>query len=216
MNKEIQNYISKRYNRWHDYAEFHTIQAGLKGESVDVLNTVLLSLLQKDQDYILGLLHSKKGQYCELDFFLLRMIKLNATSDLAPYRFKNKPIPTDANIDYQSLEIEDIKIKEPDTAAEFLENYHTVCSLVSRLDLSKAEKQVFVHVFLMGEPISQYKKSDCTSSELKELYKHWRSIKTAISIILFQERKIKKIPNINKNILRVKSIVNQYNLTKIY
>ena len=122
MNTEIEKYITKRYYRWQDYSEFHTVQAGLPGEAVDVLNEVLISLLQKDETKLLEMLHAKKGQYRELDFYVLRLIKLNATSKTSPYISKNRnKTPSDANVDYQKLEIEDVKSNEPDRAGEFLE-----------------------------------------------------------------------------------------------
>jgi len=209
-NAEINNYIKKRYPRWLDYAEYHTSQAGLKGESVDVLNEVLLSLLNKDEECILNMLHSKKGKYCELDFFILRMIKMNSTSVTAPYLAKNKPIPVDRNVDLMNLDLEDVKEQEIDKSQEFLDNYQTVCKIVDRLDLTKPEKQAFNSLFVMPESMSDY-----DNRTKKVFYTYYASIRTVVSVILFQEGKVNTHSKIKIN-KRVKSLVNQYNLTKMY
>ena len=213
MNIEIEKYIKKRYDRWLDYSSFHTEQAGLQDQAVDVLNEVLLSLLKKDEDSLLKLLHSRKEQYCELDFFVLRLIKMNATSNTAPYRFKNRNrLPIDINVDYSRLEIVDLKEPEIDKSHEILEKLKTLCKIVERFDMNKIEKEVFNHVFVMQEPISTYNKCDNIK---KQQYKSYLTIETALTAVLFQEGIIQVSPK--RTITnRVKSIVNQYNLTKVY
>ncbi len=211
MHTEIEKYIAKRYERWLDYAEFHTNQAGLKGEAGDVLNVVLLSLLQKDENSLLELLQKKKGQYCELDFFILRMIKFNAISDTAPYRAKNKPMPVDANVDPFKLDLIDEHSAEPDLPGEYLEKYQIVCGIVERFDLNKIEKEVFYHTFIMGEPISEIK----YIGTRRNLYHCHSIIKTAISTILFREG-INRKPIKEKISGRIKTLVDHYYLTKTY
>lgn len=93
----IHNYISQRYFRWLDYAQYHCSHAGIVDEAIDVLNEVLAMLIEKynsHRDYIIRLYESKKGQYRELDFFVLQMIKLNIQSPTSPYRHKYKPSNT--------------------------------------------------------------------------------------------------------------------------
>ena len=85
---EINNYISKRYDRWLDYAIYHCNRNGMADEAVDVLNEVLLSLLQKSDTMLRQLLSAKKKDYTDLDFFVLKMIKLNITSSTSPYQSK--------------------------------------------------------------------------------------------------------------------------------
>lgn len=212
MNLEIETYIKKRYERWNDYAIFHTTQAGLIGENIDVLNEVLFSLLKKNETKLLEMLHAKKGQYCELDFFVLNMVKMNILSDTAPYRAKNKPIPKDSNVDYSTLEIEDTLSDEPDLATEFLEKYNLVCEIVDRLDLTMEERDVFFQVFINNNSIS----SLCENNTLKKkLYDQYITIKTALSVILFQTGKTKKPPRKKIN-GRSKNLVENYFLTKIY
>lgn len=117
---EINEYITKRYDRWLDYAEYHCSHAGIPDEANDVLNEVLCSLLAKDQTFITRLLHSKKNGYTELDFFVLRMIKLNACSPTSPYQSRYKGIPTDENVDYSRIELADEDEEQFDRAGIFL------------------------------------------------------------------------------------------------
>ena len=48
----------------------------------------------------------------------LWLVKLNATSDTAPYRHKKKAFPTDDNVNYFSLEMEDATYQENDIPGE--------------------------------------------------------------------------------------------------
>lgn len=43
----VNNYITKRYERWLDYSLYHCGLAGISDEATDVLNEVICSLLQK-------------------------------------------------------------------------------------------------------------------------------------------------------------------------
>jgi hypothetical protein len=47
-----------------------------------------LSLLQKSDTMLRQLLSVKKKDYTDLDFFVLKMIKLNITSSTSPYQSK--------------------------------------------------------------------------------------------------------------------------------
>ena len=52
----VNNYITKRYERWLDYSLYHCGLAGISDEATDVLNEVICSLLQK-QSKLLDKLH---------------------------------------------------------------------------------------------------------------------------------------------------------------
>lgn len=216
MNIEIEKYINKRYDRWLDYSTYHTNNAGLTEQAVDVLNEVMISLLNKDENKLLELLHRKKGQYCELDFYVLNMVKMNAQSDTAPYRSKNhiNKMPIDINVDYSRIEIEDCRDEQTDKASEYLENFKDISRIIDRLDLSKLEKEVFTFAFTFGIPFSEIKIEGCT---LKKLYESYSVVKYVLSTILFQEKKIRECPKTKTKIKvkgRVKSLISQYNLTK--
>ena len=141
---EINNYISKRYDRWLDYAIYHCNRNGMADEAVDVLNEVLLSLLQKSDTMLRQLLSAKKKDYTDLDFFVLKMIKLNITSSTSPYQSKYKSLPSDENTDFDMLdEIEDRMTDQTDKSGELLDQIHCVRNIFDSLDLSKLARRVF-------------------------------------------------------------------------
>ena len=172
MNKDLEKYISTRYARWLDYSLYHCTHAGMADEATDVLNEVLCNLLQKPESKLLALYNAKKNGYTELDFFVLRMIKFNATSDTAPYRAKYKPIPTDENVDFSSLETAEILDDDRDKTAEILENVRQVREVYESLQLSEKAKQIFEFRFFQHENFK-----DWTGQEsLSELYDTYNKV----------------------------------------
>ena len=169
MNKEIEMYIEKRYERWFDYASYHCSCAGIDDEVQDVLHEVLCDLLNKPAEKLLELLHKKSGQYTELDFFVLRMIKLNAISPTSPYRHKYKPIPVDANVDYRILNIEDATDDERDQTTEILGKMNLVRKILDELVVSEHAKSVFRWRFFCGEKFSDWQGIE-TEKELFDCY----------------------------------------------
>ena len=167
--EEINKYIQKRYDRWLDYASYHCSCAGIADEAIDVLNEVLLDLLQKPECKVVGLLKKKSGQYTELDYFVLRMIKLNATSPTSPYRHKYKPIPVDSNISYSQLEIEDQEIDDHDAPGDIVEKTRIVRRIFDSLIISDYTKRVFIWRFFYGEKFSEWPGVE-TEKELFDVY----------------------------------------------
>lgn len=155
---DVKKYIEKRYDRWLDYSVYHCQRAGIDGEGVDVLNEVLCDLLQKPTEMLLELLNKKSGQYRELDYFVLRMIKLNATSPTSPYRHRYRSVAVDANVDYMRLEIEDMDVDEDeyDSASYILEKTRKVREILDALDLTPRARKIFEHRFLHGEPFTEW------------------------------------------------------------
>lgn len=118
---DVRSYINERYCGWLDYSTFHCNNSGLPGEGVDLLNEVLINLLEKPDDMLIGLLQrrrngntrkSKNAEYRDLDFFVLRMIRMNVISPTAPYRHKfhhSSRSAVDENADWETLEREDVE-----------------------------------------------------------------------------------------------------------
>ncbi|NLO71982.1 MAG: hypothetical protein GX102_13765 [Porphyromonadaceae bacterium] len=171
MTSEINNYISKRYERWLDYSEYHCTHAGIADEALDVLNEVLCSLLQKNEKFLLSLLHKKSGQYTELDYYVLRMIKLNATSLTSPYRQKYSAIPRDEN-GYCFENIPDVDYEEVDTPAEIMRMTNKVREAVEALNLSEKHRKIFDFKFFQAESFRDWKGTESIS----ELYKEYNRI----------------------------------------
>ena len=165
---EINNYIEKRYGRWLDYSTYHCTQAGIADESIDVLNEVIVALLQKEDCKLISLMNSKKCHYTELDFYVLRMIKLNIYSPTSPYQSKYRPMPS-ANIDIRRLNIEDIIESDEDTPARVLEQFEQVREAFESLNLSPKAKRIFEHKFFCDLPFSDWKGPE-TKKQLYETY----------------------------------------------
>lgn len=171
MMHEIENYIKRRYERWLDYAAYHCTHAGISQEAGDVLNEVLCSLLQKDEEKLTKLLHSKSGQYTELDFFVLRMIKINATSTTSPYYYKYaERIQKDDKADVSKMEITDTSTKEEDDRSlVVLEQMRKVRAVLEELQIDEFAKKVFEHRFFLGESFESFR-STRNKSKLYEIY----------------------------------------------
>lgn len=167
----IENYITKRYERWLDYAEYHCDVAGMPDEAIDVLNEVLCDLLQKDNARLERLLNAKKNGYTELDFFVLRMIKLNATSDTSPYRNKYKPcMPFGRDTDCSRLEIEDVREETVDKNAIILDRFHQVRDALESLDLVPSAKRVFEYRFFEDGNFNEWDEGPEMLKQLYEIY----------------------------------------------
>ena len=168
-NQIINKYISERYDRWLDYAIYHCSHANMEDEAIDVLNEVLAMLIEKcesNEAHILKLYDSKKGQYRELDFFVLQMIKLNIQSPTSPYRHKYKSIPVDANIDFQRLDLIDDEDSEQDRSGDIFNQVQKVRSIFENLQLSEIAKRVFSWKFFEGNSFSEWEGSE----DKKDLY----------------------------------------------
>lgn len=145
-------------------------------EACDVLNEVLCSLLQKDNSKLEQLLSIKKNGYTELDFFVLKMIKLNATSDTSPYRSKYKPMPVDDNVDYSRLEIEDVQEEVVDKNELLLQRFHQVREVLEDMDLTPFAKKVFEYRFFEDSNFSEWSGTE----SLKQLYETYNKVQELI------------------------------------
>ena len=170
--KEINKYIKNRYDRWLDYSNYHCGCAGISGESVDVLNEVLYSLLQKCDEVLDKLYNAKQGQYTELDFYVLRMIKLNATSPTSPYQSKYKSIQTDDNVDYSLLEIEDYCDEEVDRSGYILDRMHQIRDIIEELGFSDKAMAIFEFRFFQDGAFKEWDGDE----NIKELYDMYSKI----------------------------------------
>ena len=176
MDKEVEKYIGKRYDRWLDYASYHCSLNGLAGEEVDVLNEVLLSLLQKDESTVINLLNTRSGQYRELDFFVLSMIKLNATSDTAPYRAKYKSIPTDVNTDWTRIDIEDELTDQDDRSGYVYERMTDLRTIIDQMYFGPRAMAIFEFKFFQDGDFKQWPGTE----NIKELYAIYSEIRKTI------------------------------------
>ena len=178
-NALINQYIEKRYDRWHDYAVYHCGLNGMADEATDVLNEVVCSLLQKDSHKLDILLNTKKNGYCDLDFFVLKMIKLNASSDTSPYRSKYKRIPADDNVEYSRLEIIDEMNEQEDKPAITLNRMDAIRLIFDNIELEPWDRAVFEYKFFQDNSFSAFEKRD-----LRSLYRSYNYVTHVISRVL--------------------------------
>lgn len=175
----IHQYISQRYYRWLDYARYHCSHAKMIDEEIDVLNEVLAMLLDKyktNEAYIMRLYESKKGQYRELDFFVLQMIKLNIQSPTSPYRYKYKALPIDENADLSYMDILDDEYEEIDRPGIILKQMNRVREIFESLDLSEIARKVFSFKFFEGNSFSEWEGPEDT----KFLYDTYNGVQNLI------------------------------------
>lgn len=172
----VNNYITKRYEQWLDYSLYHCGLAGISDEATDVLNEVICSLLQKQSKLLDKLLDTKKNGYTELDFFVLKMIKLNASSPTSQYRSRYKPLPVDDNVDYSRLDIEDIPDDSVDRNAEILDRLHLVRDTFESLELGDLAAQVFEFHFFQDGNFSEWEGPET----LKQLYEIYNGVQELI------------------------------------
>lgn len=151
MKDAIREYIGERYDRWLDYSQYQCSLAGMKNEANDVLNEVICMLLEKSKDFLEKLLNHNNGKYNDIDFFVLKMIRLNVQSDTAPYRHKYKPIPTDDRVDWRRMNIADEDYEDNDSSEYILERMNEVRDIVERMNLSQKAKDIFMWRFFSGE-----------------------------------------------------------------
>lgn len=177
---EIEQYITMRYDRWLDYASYHCMLAGIPDEAIDLLNEIMLMLLAKPHQELERLYQAKKKQYRELDFFVLRMIKLNATSETAPYKSRYKHLPADANTDYTKLDIVDEPDNDIDQATLVLRYLRIVRFIFDRLELSQFDRAVFEFRFFQDGQFKDWPKNDT----LKNLYSSYSYTRAVIQRIV--------------------------------
>lgn len=152
--EEVNNYITKRYSKWLDYSSYQCTRAGIPNESLDVLNEALMSILQKPPELLSELLESKKNGHTALDYFILAIIKRNATSPTSEYQNRYSPIPVDENVDYNQLEIEaqpNNQEEQEDINDIMLDKFHRVREAFDSLGLSPLASRVFEFHFFQDE-----------------------------------------------------------------
>lgn len=177
----IDIYIASKYKYWLKYSQYYCELCGIGDEYEDVLNEVLLSLLQKPEEKVNHLLSSKKGQYTELYFYVLRMIKLNASSQTSPYQNKYKAIPFDSSINYTELEISDVPYDDELENEYLIDRIHKIRDIINRIGLSEKQIALLEFRFFQSGEFKDWKGTE----SIKELYDQYSKIMDVI------KRKIK-------------------------
>lgn len=170
--EEVKNYISTRYQRYLDYADYHASLAGLDQQGPDVLHEVIISILEKDPKMIKQLYDRTKKGLRELDFYILRMIKLNCHSMTSPYRFRYKFPVEDGNITPADLQDqEDIETIEQSTREEMIcSRFEIIREILNDLTFSDREKEIFRWKFFHENTWKDWQGKE-SKEHLKDTYK---------------------------------------------
>lgn len=180
--EELREYINFRYYNWLDYANHMSRVHKFEGWGTDLLNDCILELLTKDTNLLLGLFSRKtkkivNGQpTTELDKFILKMMHLNAFSQVAPFRkntLGNKIIARSENkvitCFHSELNGHDLPIENYDMEINNkLDLMHSknIKRLCDNGFNSNAVKIYQTH-FIRGRPIKEYQPAD--QDHIKEI-----------------------------------------------
>ena len=184
MKPEIATYIGTRFDRWMDYAKYHSDKAGITDDANDLLNEVLLNTLQKDSELLDKLYSAKKGPYRELDYFVLRMIKVNAHSKTSPFRWKYRSRNIATGVKLERLKIVDeLPADEVDKSEILLKQFRLIAWVLNGLDLTESERRVFEHKFLHGNGLC----NDWSygPESMKQRYRIYLEVESVIHHILY-------------------------------
>jgi len=155
----IRKYISIRYERWLDYSRYKCSKQKLDEFAIDLLNDVVLNLLQKGDDMLLKLYSQKKVQkgieLTGLDFYVLKAIDINTYSDTAPFRHKNRSLPSVREVKVERLKITNEEYVEDDRPAEIMKQMRLIRWVFNGLNLTVFEHYVFEHKFFLDESLEE-------------------------------------------------------------
>lgn len=136
-----------------DYADYHASLAGLDQQGPDVLHEVIISIMEREPEMIKELYNKTKKGLRELDFYILRMIKLNCHSMTSPYRFRYKFPATEEIIQ----EDQEYTVEIPDDRSDLTVNrYNIIRDIVDSLDVEDIEKRIFNWKFFAGNTWKQW------------------------------------------------------------
>jgi hypothetical protein len=196
---DVRDYINNRYEYWHDYAKYHCEKAGMQDESRDVLNETLCDLLEKKADLIDDLYKKKRGTNTELDYYVLRVMKLSITSKTSAYQYKYNRFKTDRN-----SEINDFDVLDDDMDEDLVEfRTSEIKRVFDNLPLTGKEKDVFSYRYFEDKRITEWTGKESTL----ELYTICKDVRSAILIILKKDSK-------KQHSIRTLQIVEDYRVAK--
>lgn len=171
----INKYIGERYERWLDYSKYHCEKAGMTDEAVDVLNEVLMMILQKDEELLKQLYQKQRKEYRELDYYILRTLKLNIQSPTSPYRWRYKRTLIDENADIRNLDMtEDEHVEEDTNKVDYIRK------VFEQLSLTVFERDIFYHFFYLNETASTWRGKESKG----KLYSTYKVIRNSIRKII--------------------------------
>jgi len=180
--ESVKQYVTARYPRWEDYSKYHCSHAGIEDEATDVLNEVVLSLLEKEIDVVERLYSTRQGQYTQLDFYVLQMLKLNVHSATSPYQCKYKRIPVNREVHLERLKIIDEPYEEIDKPGIILKQMRLVRWVFNGLQLDPLERKVFQWKFFDNNSFSEWPGPE----SVRMLYPRYNFVEATIHTVLYR------------------------------
>ncbi len=181
--EDVKKYISTRYQRYLDYADYHASLAGLDQQGPDVLHEVVISILEKDEKEMTDLLHRKKISQGlrEIDFYILRMIKLNCHSKTSPYRYRYRFPVQDGNLSTEDLKEKPVEhYDHMDSEDLTCARYEMIREILDSMDIfTEDEKEIFRWKFFLENTWRQWE-----GGHSKELLQ--RTYKAILAAIIYR------------------------------
>lgn len=162
--EKLDGYISKAYDRWVDYAKCHVRISKLQIAPEEVVNDVLCVLLERDAEKMERLMNISGNGGTELDFFVMRVIKINIYSPRSHVRYRRGPYFS-ASLDSQA------HVMEPDNDPN--EVHNLVGQILFEMKLSAREREIFAWKFFDGIPLSKWPGVE-SRGELYDIYNRIR------------------------------------------
>ncbi len=154
VQSELSNYMNKRYPNWLEYAQFHASQSGYPELGGDLLNEVLIAVLGKEEPFLIGLAKQKKNGYSGLDYYILNLIKRNATSKTSPFRYKEEKQRIDRNVNYEVMGLVD-EIKDRESIEIKMELNNKIDQIALDVFENDEDMKIFVDRFCIGRDFGE-------------------------------------------------------------
>lgn len=146
----LHEYIAHAYGRWVEYAAYHVRQSRLPIDPAEVVNDVLCTLLERNASKLERLMNVRNKDGTELDFFVMRIIKISIYSPRSPFRYQRGQHCTDRLED----SIRTIPVLAPEFDQE--DAYQQVKRTFDELQLSELSKRIFAWRVFEGKPFAEW------------------------------------------------------------
>ena len=173
--KTINNYVNERYENWLDYAKYQAVKNNI-GDAPELLNTVILEVLSENSnDRIEEMMNDKNNKGSQLDFFILYMLRLNASSPTSRFRYKSRYEKIDYDVDI--AECNYVMNTEDGSGFDIEEKLKILKKILLQIDLPKSYIELFNYKFHGGN-LRNWK----DSYSLKHRYSIYNKVVEAIKV----------------------------------
>ena len=150
MTTFLNKYITTHYPQWVEYAAYHVRHSRLPIVPAEVVNDVLCPLLERDMAKLERLMNARNKDGTELDFFVMRIIKISIHSPRSPFRYQRGQHCTDRLED----SIRTLMVPTPDFDQD--DAYMQVRQVFDTLQVSELSKRIFAWRFFEGKSFAEW------------------------------------------------------------